>query len=57
MAAPKELEVNVGEFLFDRQARDIDRSNRTSAMDTVIRHREVARPYAGVLARGARINR
>jgi hypothetical protein len=37
--------------------RDIDRSRRASAPDTVIRHRAVARPYAGVLARGARINR
>jgi len=35
----------------------MDRSERTSAPDTVIRHRKVARPYAGVLARGARINR
>ena len=41
----------------DRVARDIDRSKRASAPDTVIRHREVARPYEGVLARGARINR
>src|SRR5438270_4313947 len=38
-------------------ARDIDRSKRASAPDTVIRHREVAQPYVGVLARGARINR
>ena len=39
------------------RARDIDRSDRASAPDTVIRHREVARPCVGVLARGARINR
>ena len=38
-------------------ARDIDRSKRASAPDTVIRHREVARSYIGVLARGARTNR
>ena len=37
--------------------RDIDRSKRASALDTVIRHREVARPYVRVLARRARINR
>jgi hypothetical protein len=36
---------------------DIDRSKRASALDTVMRHREVARPYVRVLARGARINR
>jgi hypothetical protein len=33
-------------------ARDIDRSKRASAPDTVIRHRKVARPYVGVLPEG-----
>jgi hypothetical protein len=46
-----------GRGRLDRMAPDIDRSKRASAPGTVIRHREVARSYVGVLARGARINR
>ena len=53
----EELAGDAGEVDLVAWPRDIDRSKRASALDTVIRHREVARPYVRVLARGARINR
>ena len=56
-AAPRELAGKCRGGQLDRRAHDIDRSRRTSAPGTVIRHREVGRHYVGVLARGARIDR